>query len=407
MKILFIHQFFSTEDEPGEVRHIAMFKHMLEKGFEFTVIGGALDYLSGKHYSDFKGIFQEKDLVPGKIKLIRSYVSPTYRKGFLGKIFCYITFLLTSVFMSIKIGQCDLLLTTSPSLLTALAGYIISLLKGVPFVLEVRDLWPKAAVEMGMVKNKFLIWLASWLELFLYEKASRIIVITQGYADYIVSRGINEGKISIVHNGVDEWMLDYPEDEGIPGELEEFSGKFVVMHVGAMGKFNHLHELLQSVELLKDKDKFAFLFVGDGAERENLKKYAEEKHLSNVCFLGTKQKKDIPSYLNRADLTVAIYPHIPTGKVLLQNKVLDYLAMGKPVVLVAQKGDTSKIIEEGQCGFVLEESGQMLAEKLEWSLENKDICREMGKRGRDYVRIHFNRKKLADEMTRILGVELL
>jgi glycosyltransferase involved in cell wall biosynthesis len=407
MRILFIHQFFTKEDEPGEVRHIAMFKYLLEKGYEFTIIGGSLNYLTGKTFPDFKGLFQEKELVPGKINLIRVYIPVTYRKGFLGKILCYMSFLLLSIIASLKTGSCDLLLTTSPSLLTALAGYIISKIKNIPFILEVRDLWPKAAVEMGLVKNKFLIYIASSLEKFLYKAAQRIIVITQGYADYIISRDINPSKINIVYNGVDEWMADYPEKSETPEDMKIFSGKFIVMHVGAIGRFNYLHDLLESVELLLEPDKFAFVFIGEGAEKEKLITYAREKNLTNIHFLGMRQRQEMAKYLNAAHVTVAIYPPIPTGKLLLQNKVLDYLSLGKPVLLVAEEGDTSKIIETARCGFTLDRSHKSMAEKLNWCLEHREVCKEMGRRGRDYVRKELNRKKLAEDMGNIFRVEMI
>ncbi len=406
MRILFIHQFFTKEDEPGEVRHIAMFKYLLEKGYEFTIIGGSLNYLTGKTFPDFKGIFQEKELVPGKINLIRVHIPVTYRKGFLGKIFCYISFLLLSLIASMKTKSCDLLLTTSPSLLTALAGYLISKLRGIPFILEVRDLWPKAAVEMGLVKNRLIIYIASCLEKFLYNTACRIVVITQGYADYIVSRGINPSKINIVHNGVDEIMTDYSEDSAIPEDMKIFSDKFIVMHVGAIGKFNYLHDLLKSAELLEEPDKFAFVFIGEGAEKEKLINYAMEKNLNNMHFLGMRQRQQMAQYLNTAHVTVAIYPPIPTGKLLLQNKVLDYLSLGKPVLLVSEEGDTSKIIESAGCGFTLDRAHKSMAEKLTWCLEHREECKEMGRRGRDYVREHLNRRKLSEDMGNVFKAEI-
>ncbi|MEQ8170250.1 MAG: glycosyltransferase family 4 protein [Candidatus Eremiobacterota bacterium] len=407
MKVLFIHQFFTAEDEPGEVRHIAMFKYLLDKGYDFTIIGGSLNYFTGKNFPDFKGIFHEKEPVPGKIKLLRVCIPSTYRKGFIGKIFCYITFLILSFVASFKTGPCDIILTTSPSLLTALAGYMVSRIKGVPCILEVRDLWPKAAAEMGLIKNKFLICFASLLEKFLYNTADRIVVITKGYADYIESRGINASKINIVYNGVDEWMLDYPEETEVPEDMKRFSDKFIVMHVGGIGKFNYLHDLLYSVELLEEGEKFAFVFIGDGAEKEKLANYSRKKNLTNIHFLGIKKRQDMAKYLNLAHATVAIYPPVPAGKLLLQNKVLDYLSMGKPVLLVSEEGDTGNIIEEGQCGFRLGREHKELAEKLMWCLENREKCKEMGRNGREYVRKYLNRKKLAEDMDRIFKVELI
>ena len=405
MNILFVHQFFTTEDEPGEVRHIEMFKYLLEKGYNFTVIGGALNYMTGKNYSDFSGIFQYKEPVEDRIKLIRTYITPTYRKGFKGKLLCYFTFLLLSIIASFKTGKFDLVLTTSPSLFTALAGYIISKIKRVPFVLEIRDLWPKVAVEMGVVKNRYIIWFASALEMFLYKKAARIVVITEGYADYIHSRGIERAKINVVHNGIDEWMADYEAPEEKPEELEEIKDKFLVMYVGAIGKFNYLEDILDGAELLKEPEEFAFVFIGEGGEKDNLIKYAEKKNLKNIYFLGSRLRSEVPKYLCHADLTAVIYPQIPTGKVLLQNKVLDCLALGKTILLVAEEGDTSRIIEEAGCGFRVDRGPEKLVEKLNWAREKRDLCKEMGPKGRAYVKEHLNRKKLAEKMGLILEAE--
>jgi len=406
MNILFIHQFFTTENEPGEVRHIEMFKYLLEKGYSFTVIGGALNYMTGKLFDDFSGIFQYREPVKDGIKLIRTWIPPLYRKGFAGKLLCYIVFLFLSIVASLKTEKFDLVLTTSPSLFTALAGYIISKIKGVPFILEIRDLWPKVAVEMGAVKNKHVIWFASALELFLYKKARRIVVITEGYADYIHSRGIERTKIDVVHNGVDQWMLDYEEPEEMPEELKTVKDKFLVMYVGAIGKFNYLQDFLEAVELLGEREKFAFLFIGEGGEKENLIRYAKEKNLENVFFTGSKLRSEIPLYLCRANLTAAIYPQIPTGKVLLQNKVLDYMALGKTVLLVAEEGDTSRIIEEAGCGFRVDRGPEALAKKLEWAEKNREICNEMGQKGRYYAGKHLNRKKLAEKMHNVLRSEM-
>jgi glycosyltransferase involved in cell wall biosynthesis len=202
-------------------------------------------------------------------------------------------------------------------------------------------------------------------------------------------------------------MLNYPEETEIPEDMKGFTDKFIVMHVGGIGKFNYLHDLLYSVELLEESEKFAFVFIGDGAEKEKLVNYGREKNLANIHFLGIKKRQDMAGYLNAAHVTVAIYPPVPTGKLLLQNKVLDYISMGKPFLLVSEEGDTGNIIEAGQCGFRLGRSHKELAEKLTWCLKNREKCKEMGRNGRDYVRKHLNRKKLAEEMHKIFKVELI
>lgn len=302
--ILFIHQFATTYDEPGEIRHIEMFKSLKDKGIRVTVISGSVNYQTGVHYPDFKGFSQEKELAGisrSFIAFYRIYCAPTYRKGFIGRILNYISFLITSFIFSLSIKNVDIVLATSPSLFTGLAGWFISLFRSRPFFFEMRDLWPKVAVEMGLLKNKSLIDIAYWLEKFLCLKAVRNIVITEGYAGYIESIGINRNKIAIVENGVDSWMVEHKiTHDDCPGIIEKIKDKFLVMYVGAIGKFNYLDEMLKADLKISRRDDIHFVFVGDGGERKALEEYASNEKLSNVHFTGSVSKEIIPSYLQLA-----------------------------------------------------------------------------------------------------------
>lgn len=401
--ILFIHQFATTPDEPGEIRHVEIFKFFSKQNIKTTVISGSVNYQTGKHFNDFKGFSQKKEVGDPDIAFYRVYAAPTYRKGFIGRILTYFTFMFTSFFFSLKFKDVDIVLATSPSLFTGLSGYLISVFKRCPFYFEMRDLWPKVAVEMGLLKNKLVIDLAYKLERFLCHKAVKNIVITEGYAGYIKSLGIKEQNIDIVENGVDEWMVEYNVQNRIfPEKLKSLEGKYIIMHVGAVGKFNYLHEMLDVAELLKDKKDIAIAIVGDGNERENLVNLVKEKRLENVLFTGSVKRVEMGDYLSCADLCFAIYPRIPTGKLLLQNKVLDYLAMAKPVILVAEPGDTSKIIEESGCGFRLDSDAQIMMEKILWCYEKRQASVGMGFKGREYVKKHLSRDILAEKYRKIL-----
>lgn len=384
------------------MRHIEMFRHLAKDGHEFFIIGGALNYLTGKLYPDFRGPVQEIDLGNPALRFIRVQVAPTYRKGFLGRIWTYLTFAANALKAGLKAPKPDLVMTTSPSLFTALSGYILSRLKGVPCLFEIRDLWPRAPVEMGLLKNKAAIAFSYRLEKYLCQRAQKIVVITQGYKDYLVSRGIRAEKIHIIPNGVDEWMLDY-QGSPLPPELAPLKEKFIVAYAGAIGKFNHLSELVGAAEILRDEKDISFILIGDGNDRENLQRSCRDKHLDNVLFLGSKTRQEIPAFLQAADLTVVIHPPIPLSRLLLQNKVLDCLALGKAILLVSDEGDTSRIIEEAGCGERLPYGPENLAEKILWCREHAEECRKMGERGREYARKHFLRENLAEKMGEILA----
>ncbi len=384
------------------MRHIEMFRHLAREGHEFHIIGGALNYLTGALYPDFRGPVQEIDLADPAIRFVRVHAAPTYRKGFAGRIWTYLTFAFNALKAGLKDQKPDIVMTTSPSLFTALSGYILSRLKGVPCLLEIRDLWPRAPVEMGLLKNKAVIAFSYWLEKYLCRKASSIVVITRGYRDYLVSRGIEPEKIHIIPNGVDEWMLDF-QGSPLPRELKPLEGKFIVAYAGAIGKFNHLEELLGAAEILRDQTNIHFILIGDGNDRENLEKACREKNLENVLFLGLRTRREIPDFLQAAALTVVIHPPIPLSRLLLQNKMLDCLALGKAVLLVSDPGDSSRIIAEAGCGETLRHGPENLAKMISWCREHEEECRKMGENGRRYAREHFLRKDLAMKLKEVLS----
>lgn len=405
MKILFIHQFFTLSDEPGESRHIEFMKYMPE--FSFDVVGGSLNYLTGKNFPGFKGLWQSKKTsrenhALTRVALTRVYVPETYRNGFWGRIACYLSYLIFSVICSFKFPKPDIVLTTSPSLFTALAGYIISRIKRVPFYLEIRDLWPKAAVETGMLKNKKIIDLSYKLEKFLCSKAEKIIVITTGYADYIKSLGIDEKKIYVIPNGVDYDVLEYKRGE-MPKDISECKDKFTVMYAGAVSNFNHLDKLIVIAEKLKSEKDIIFVIVGDGNQKENLARLVKEKKLNNVILTGFKTKDEISAYLARANICVNFYPFIDTARLLLQNKVLDYMAMGKPVLLQAPEGVTADIIKDADCGFMLGEDPDDFAHGIKWCRDNPNACVPMGLRGKVYIRSNYLRQDLAKKFAEVLS----
>jgi len=403
--ILFVHQFFVRGDEAGEVRHIKLFECLAAwKKFDFYIIGGSLNYLTGKSFPDFKGLKQDFDFNTPGLKGVRVYASPTYRKGFLGRMTCYFSFLVSSFLAALPRKKPDLVLSTSPSLFTALSGYLISRMKGVPFYFEVRDLWPQAPVEMGMLKNKSFISLSYRLEKFLAQKAEKLIVLTTGYRDYFVDLGVAPEKIYVLPNGADEEWLEYQNPQ-IPPEINELkkAGKFTVMYAGAIGKFNYLEKLLEAARILKDDPAIHFVLIGDGNARLELEEKAKALGLDNVSFWGSKKRGEIPPYLANADLGVIIYPDIPLAKTLMMNKLLDCLALGVCPLLAAKEGVSTGILQKADSGIITGYSPEEIAEKIKAAKNDPELIKERGKKGREYVKIHYNRQKLAEELWVIIN----
>lgn len=401
MKILFVHQFITTGQEPGEARHLALFKRMLADGFTFHIIGGSLSYLTGKTFPGFSGFRKKIDLGENGIVMERVKVASTYRSGFFGRMLCYLSFLITATWASLGVKDTDMLLTTSPSLFTALAGYLISRIKKVPFWLEIRDLWPRAPVEMGALKNKTIIDFSYRLEKFLCEKADRVIVITPGYAEYIESLGIPAEKIRVLPNGVDPEFLEYERPSSPPDGINP-GDKFRLFYLGAMGKFNQLDHLIDLAGELADMEGFRLYFLGDGAERPHLEEEAVKRDLKNVTFLGSRPRGEVPELLSWADAGVVIYPPIPLSKLLLMNKVLDFMSLGIPLFICAPEGDTSRVIEESGGGVLLGSPGEIPA-AVRKAYGDRESLGIMGRMARKYVSENLSRPKLAKDLEKILN----
>ena len=248
---------------------------------------------------------------------------------------------------------------------------------------------------MGVLKNPFLILMSCLLERFLYWRANQIVVNSPAYRSYLLGKNINPAKVTLIPNGVDASMF-HPDDtgEGIRSRLG-LNGCFVVTYTGALGLANDIPTVLGAAELLLDQEGIRFLLVGDGKERENLERLAEKKGLSNVIFLGSRPKSEMPDVLAASDACVAVLQNIPMFRTTYPNKVFDYMAAGRPTIL-AIDGVIRDVVEAAAGGvFVPPGDATALAEAVRSLAGNRAMAKEMGTSARSYVVKHFNRQDQA------------
>jgi glycosyltransferase involved in cell wall biosynthesis len=267
----------------------------------------------------------------------------------------------------------------------------IALLLRRPFVLEIRDLWPEFIVDMGLLTNPLMIRLSRWLERFLYNRASYLLVNSPAYVDYLIGKGVPASKITFLPNGVDPSMFD-PAASGRESREElNLDGKFVVVYAGAIGPANDLSILLKAAAELREDLRIRFLVVGDGKERLSLQARATELQLKNILFVGARPKHEMPHFLAGADACVALLQDIPMFRMTYPNKVFDYMAAERPVLL-AIDGVIREVIEMARAGiFISPGDPKALAESVRYLADHPNEGMEMGRRGRSYVEKHFNR----------------
>ncbi len=294
----------------------------------------------------------------------------------------------------------DLVWGTSPPLLQGITAWILARLKGVKFLFEVRDLWPMFAIAVGVLRQPVLIRITEWLECFLYSHADVLVVNSPGFIKHVKDRGARW--VELVPNGSDTAMFD-PSLDGRSFRLQHgLVGRFLVLYAGAHGMSNDLGVVLEAACLLKQQPNIAIVLLGDGKEKPALVQRAAELGLVNVRFIPPLSKAEMPAALAAADACIAILKPIEEYKTVYPNKVFDYMAAGKPVVL-AIDGVIREVVEAAGAGIhVPPGDPQALVEAIRTLEDNPQTGAEMGKRGREYVTAHFDRVVLAQKLEKLM-----
>jgi len=389
MHLLMIHQSFVGPDEAGGTRHYEFARKMVQQGHEVTIVASDLSYLTGGKTVHGEGVVTEQ-WIDG-IRVLRAYTYPSFHKSFAWRVVSFLSFMVTSVIAAARAGSVDVVMGTSPPIFQAVSAWFVAFLKRRPFLLEIRDLWPEFAVDLGVLKNPVLISAARWIEVFLYARARRIVVNSPAYRDYLLRKRVPAKKVHLIPNGVDPEMFD-PDADGA-GFREELgmNGKFVVTYAGALGMANDIPTILGAAKFLRDDDRIRILLVGDGKERWRLEAMAKDLSLDNVTFAGARPKRIMPQVLAASDACVATLRDIPMFRTTYPNKVFDYMAAGRPTIL-AIDGVIREVVEAAGGGvFVPPGDPKGLAEAIRRLADSPRAAKEMGARAREYVCRHFNR----------------
>lgn len=390
MHVLLIHQAFVSPDDAGGTRHYELARRFVDGGQQFSIVASDLSYLSGKkcaadaRVQDFDGV-----------KVRRAWTYSALHRSFVWRVVSFLSFMISSVWTAMKVKNVDLVIGTSPPIFQAVSAWVISVVKWRPFLLEIRDLWPEFAVDMGVLKNPSLIWLARRLERFLYARANHLLVNSPAYRDYLINLGVPATKISFIANGVDPEMFQVEKTVG--GLRDEFGlqDKFIVTYAGAMGMANNLEVVIEAATLLNDIPQVHFLFVGDGKDRAKLQDLARQRDVRNVTFTGSRPKSQMPSILAESDACLAVLRDIPMFRTTYPNKVFDYMAAARPVVL-AIDGVIRQVIEAADGGIAVPPGNpRAMADAVRSLFSNRPRSEQMGQMARDYVIKYFDRNQQA------------
>jgi len=399
MRILLIHQYFLEEDDPGGSRFNEMTRYWSEKGNQITVLCGMVHY-SGQHKRpEYKGKFVVSKK-HGQVDVLRCHVSESYNVSFLGRLWGYFSFVFSSLCAGLFYTRqkFDLILVTSPPLFVGITAYLLSRFKRIPYLFEVRDLWPESAIDTGVLRNKFIIWISFRLEQFIYKKAKRINVLTPAFRTNLIDKKqIPAEKIIFIPNAADfslsDELLQQFERDAFRNE-QGIHDKFVITYVGAHGVANHLEQILDAAELLRETPVL-FQLIGDGMQKNYLKKEVKTRNLPNIRFVDPVPKKEVFKYIMASEMGASVLKKVDAFKTIYSNKTFDYMACRIPVLLLID-GVSRELVEEADCGLYAEpENPAEIAEKIRFCMDNPEKIKEQGNNGYHYAKEHFDRLILA------------
>jgi glycosyltransferase involved in cell wall biosynthesis len=399
---------FLTDNFPPEVNAPASrtFEHCREwvkAGHQVTVVTCTPNFPKGRVYEGYKNKIWQTEVMEG-IKVVRVWTYITANEGFFKRIIDYVSFMLSAILAAPFTGKSDLVIGTSPQFFTACAAYVVSRLKRVPFVFELRDIWPESVKAVGAMGDSVIIRFFEKIEMFLYRKAARIVSVTESFKRTLVKRGIEAEKISVVTNGVDVSRFTPMKKDVELVRHYGLEGKFVSGYIGTHGMAHALETILDAAEkvnFLNDGDSYRFIFLGDGARKQAITEKAESMGLKNVIFIDSVPKEEVPRYWSLLDVSIIHLKKTDLFTSVIPSKLFECMGMGIPT-LHGVAGESAEIVEREGAGIVFEsENSDQLVENLVKLKTDENLYHQIRKSCLVGAKT-YDRSVLANKMLNIL-----
>ncbi len=411
MKILYVCQYFPPEMGAPAARASELARHWSTMGHQVTVLTGFPNHPTGVLHPEYRNKFRRlvcRERFDGA-SVVRTWLAPLPNRKALERIVNYSSFCASASVTGTLVKKPDVVIATSPQLLVGLSGWWIATAKRVPFIFEVRDLWPESLQAVGVSSDRSLLNRSlGAVAGFLYRHSSHIVVVTPAFKDHLISKWrLPEAKISVVENGVDTELFSPEGDRSAVRKQLGLENKFVAAYVGTFGNAHGLNTVLDAAHKLRSANpEIAFLMVGEGAEKEKIVKEAERRELSNVHFLSQQPRERIPEVIRAADASLVLLKKSDVFKTVIPTKMLEFMACGSPVILGVE-GQARQILGDANAGvFITPESASELAEALVQLSRSPETRGQLGANGRRYAGEKLSREQTARKYTELLDALL-
>ncbi len=396
MKLLILSQYYPPEHGAPQNRLHDLAVRLNRLGVEITVLTAMPNYPLGAVFPAYRGKLLCEENIDG-VRVVRSWIFPAKTKRSIPQLLSYFSFVFSSIPAAfLRIGKTDYLLCESPPIFLGFSAVIISFMKRAKLIMNISDLWPESALQLGLIKRGLIFDILESFELFLYRRSTLVSCQTEGIADSIAKRA-KSAKTLFFPNGVDldlfktqKKSAEFRKKHGIP------QNSILVGYAGNHGRSQALSQIIDAARLL-DPLKFHFAFFGDGAEKNDLRSMAENFGMSNILFLDSFPRNDMPFLLSQFDLAVVPLKNIPLFDGARPSKMFELMACGVPFVFCG-RGEGANIAEKSGALVSAPENPAELAKSItaitSRSEAEKNDC---ALKARRFVEDFFDRQKIAEK----------
>ena len=405
MKILFFSHYYTPEGNAPATRVSALCERWAKAGHDVTVVTGAPNVPNGVVYEGYANR-RTSEVVNGvRVERVKTYIAAN--KGVVRRMFNYVSYFVSALWTGLRLPKADVVIATSPQIFAGYVGVWYKRLRGVPLVIEIRDIWPESMFAVGAKVPRLGVWALEKIEQAMYRCCDRLVTVGEGYRLRLKEKGVPEEKMSIVMNGTD--LAVYSPREKNADLLKKFGleGKFVVSYIGTVGMACGLGCVLDAAEKVKVKgeggqwtDSVRFVIVGDGAYREKLEAEAKRRGLDNVVFTGRQPKSSMPDWVSSSDASLVHLKKTDLFTTVMPSKIFESAGCKRPIIMGVD-GFAKKLVMDAQAGLdMTPDSADSLIACVKKLVEDPALCRELGENAYDNIaKIHNRNQQAADYLS--------
>lgn len=386
-RILLLTQWFDPEPT---FKGLVFARELVQQGFEVEVVTGFPNYPGGKVYPGYKIKWLQREMIDG-VHVTRVPLYPNHDQSAIKRIFNYVSFSGSSLFYGLFMAKrADVIYAYHPPLTVGIAASLLRLIRRIPVVYDIQDMWPDTLRATGMVNNECALAVVGWVCQFVYRHVDRLVVLSPGFKRLLLERGVSAEKVDVIYNWADEASLAEPVEPESVRLIE--GGRFKVLFAGNMGKAQALDAVLDAAALLQAREADAcFVMLGGGLEVSRLQERAKGMQLNNLVFLPAVPMAQVGALLQKADALLVHLRKDPLFEITIPSKTQAYMAVGKPLIM-AVNGDAADLVLESGGGVSAEsENPDSLADAVEKLLElPPTVLSDMGMKAKAYYQKHLS-----------------